>query len=107
MTDFERLVIFAFAFLHAHDDVAIHLDETAVTIPRETLVLRRGRPSASTVSSFRPRFRIVSIMPGIESRAPERTATSNGIFSVSPNFVPMILSMFAMPFSISAWSAAG
>ncbi len=38
---FERIVIFAFAFLHAHDHVAIHLDETAVAIPRESLVLRR------------------------------------------------------------------
>ena len=28
-----------------------------------------------TVSSFNPRLRIVSIIPGIESRAPERTAT--------------------------------
>src|SRR5205814_9924252 len=30
---FEWLVVFALAFLHAHDDVAIHLDETAIAIP--------------------------------------------------------------------------
>ena len=36
----------------------------------------------------------MSIMPGIESRAPERTETSSGFF-VSPNFVPMIFSMLA------------
>ena len=36
---------------------------------------------------------MVSIMPGIESRAPERTETSSGIAVVSPNFVPMIFSM--------------
>jgi hypothetical protein len=49
----------------------------------------------------------VSIIPGIESRAPERTATSKGIFSLSPNFVPMIRSIFAMPRAISAWSDGG
>jgi hypothetical protein len=30
---------------------------------------------------------MVSIMPGIEARAPERTETSSG-FSLSPNFLP-------------------
>jgi len=35
--------------------------------------------------------------PGMESRAPERTETSNGIAEVSPNFVPMIFSMKAIP----------
>ena len=32
-------VLFAFAFLNTHDNVAIHLDKPAVAIPRETLVL--------------------------------------------------------------------
>ena len=44
--DFERLVVFAFALLHAEDDVAIHLDEAAVAVPGEALVLggrRRAR----------------------------------------------------------------
>ena len=40
--DFERLVIFVRALLHAHDDVAIHLDEAAVAVPGEALVLRGG-----------------------------------------------------------------
>ncbi len=40
---------------------------------------------------------MVSIMPGIESRAPERTDTSSGMAALSPNFVPMIFSMKAMP----------
>ena len=31
----ERLVVFAFALLHAEDDVAVHLDEAAVAIPSE------------------------------------------------------------------------
>ena len=36
---FERFVIFAFALLHAEDDVAVHLDEAAVAIPREAGIL--------------------------------------------------------------------
>ena len=35
---FEGLVVLARALLHAHDHVAIHLDETAVAIPGETFV---------------------------------------------------------------------
>src|SRR2546430_3994654 len=34
--------------------------------------------SPSVVSSFRPRLRIVFIMPGIENFAPERTLNSSG-----------------------------
>jgi hypothetical protein len=40
---------------------------------------------------------MVSIMPGMESRAPERTATRRGMALLSPNLVPMIFSMFATP----------
>ncbi len=47
----------------------------------------------STTSSFKPRFRIVSIIPGIEALAPERTETRRG-FSLSPNFFPVISSNF-------------
>ena len=32
----------------------------------------------STVFSFNPKFKIVSIIPGIEIAAPERTETNNG-----------------------------
>ena len=59
----------------------------------------------STTSSFRPRFRIVSIMPGIDARAPERTETSRG-FSRSPNFLPVMVSIFSMYSMISAWISA-
>ncbi len=38
--------------------------------------------------SFKPRFRTVSIMPGIDMGAPERTDTSSGS-SASPIFLPM------------------
>ena len=47
----------------------------------------RSSPPASaspcTDSSFRPRFRIVSIMPGIETTAPDRTDTSSGSLRVA------------------------
>ena len=44
---------------------------------------------------------MVSIMPGIEARAPERTDTSRG-FSRSPNFLPVIFSIFSIYSMISA-----
>ena len=71
----------------AEHDVGIHLDEAAVGIVGEALVGRR-LASASTVSSLRPRLRTVSIMPGIEARAPERTETRSGASS-SPKRRPV------------------
>jgi len=60
---------------------------------------KRGFPlfltMASTDSSFNPRFRMVSIMPGIDALAPDRTDTRRG-FWLSPNLGP------ATAFSISA-----
>ena len=47
---------------------------------------------ASTVSSFKPRFKMVSIIPGIESRAPERTDKRRGFFK-SPSFLPNCFSI--------------
>ena len=44
---------------------------------------------------------MVSIIPGIEKRAPERQETSNG-FSMLPNFFPVWLSSAAI--ASSAWS---
>ena len=44
-----------------------------------------ARPGSVFV--VRPRFRIVSIIPGIEERAPERTETSSGSFG-SPKRLP-------------------
>ena len=55
--------------------------------------------SASTLWSFRPRLRIVSIMPGMENFAPERTLTSSG-FSPLPSFWPCRLSSLASASSI-------
>ena len=53
---------------HFHHHVGVHLDEAAVAVPGPA-----GLPdflaSTSTTSSFRPRFRMVSIMPGMEPGA--------------------------------------
>ena len=59
----------------------------------------------STTSSFKPRFRIVSIIPGIEARAPERTETNKG-FSTSPNLEFIRFSMLAIAFSTSSLSSS-
>jgi hypothetical protein len=75
--DFEGVVIFLRYRLEAHDHVAVHLDEAAIRVPGETLVARLARQPA-TASSLRPRLRMVSIMPGIEAREPERTESSSG-----------------------------
>ena len=55
----------------------------------------------STTFSLRPRLRMVSIMPGMEALAPERTETSRG-FSRSPNFLPVIPSILVIYSMISA-----
>ena len=59
-------------------DVAEHLDEPAIAVEREAAVLRPALQPFDR-SSFKPRLRIVSIMPGIENFAPERTETSSGL----------------------------
>ena len=64
--------------VHAVDDLAVHLDQPAVRVEREARVPgRRGeRPRPRRRSG--PRLRIVSIIPGIEIAAPERTETRSG-----------------------------
>ena len=44
---------------------------------------------------------MVSIMPGMDARAPERTETSRGLWR-SPNFLPVIFSIFSTYSMISA-----
>jgi len=60
----------------------------------------------STTWSFIPRFRLVSIIPGMESRAPDRTDTSKGR-SLSPNFFPTEFSTFANAAATFASSSRG
>ena len=47
------------------------------------------------MSSLMPRFRMVSIIPGMEMRAPDRTDTSSGLV-VEPNWWPMAFSSSAI-----------
>ena len=56
--------------------------------------------------SFSPRFRIVFIIPGIESFAPERTDTRSGLL-LSPNFLPVNCSSSLMFLATSPISAGG
>ena len=51
-----------------------------------------------------PRFRIVSIIPGIENFEPLRTETSSGS-DASPSFLPWSASSFARAASI-CWSTS-
>src|SRR5450756_3225406 len=53
-----------------------------------------------------PRLRIVSIMPGIETAAPERTDTSSG-FCAEPNFLPSLPSSLARCSLISFLRVSG
>jgi hypothetical protein len=71
--------------------VGIHLDEAPVGIVGEAPVAGL-LASASTVSSLSPRLSTVSIMPGIEARAPERTETSSGL-ARSPKRRPVTRAM--------------
>ena len=92
--------------IDAQHDRAVHLDEAAIGIPGEPLIAARFGASPSTVASFRPRLSTVSIIPGIDTRAPERTDTSNGL-SASPNFWPTAASTFASAASTCAVRSSG
>ena len=46
-------------------------------------------------------------MPGMESRAPERTAKRRGMPVLAPKVVPMIFSILRTPASISVWRVEG
>ena len=56
--------------------------------------------SEITVWSFSPKLRIVSIIPGIETLAPDLTETNKG-FVKSPNFFLDSFSIFASSLFIS------
>ena len=62
--------------------------------------------SPSTDLSFNPRFRMVSIIPGMDFAEPERTLTSSGSFA-SPSFFLVSFSSRAMFFDTSARSSFG
>ncbi len=56
----------------------------------------------STATSFNPKFNTVSIIPGIETLAPDLTETNRG-FSLSPNFAPIISSTCLTAVSTSSF----
>mmetsp|Transcript_31795 Transcript_31795/g.75506 ORF Transcript_31795/g.75506 Transcript_31795/m.75506 type:complete len:204 (+) Transcript_31795:2096-2707(+) len=62
--------------------------------------------SPFTTSSFSPRFSTVSIMPGIETAAPERTDRRRGLLG-SPSFVPISCSTSFKPAMTSSHTPAG
>jgi len=64
----------------------------------------RARPC--TLTSLSPTLSTVSIMPGIENFAPERTETSSGS-SGSPSRLPIAFSTVAMCSVTSSASSAG
>ena len=67
----------------------------------------RSEPARpSTATSERPTFRIVSIIPGIETAAPERTETSSGSRG-SPKRLPMRSSSRSTWTSTSSSSPSG
>ena len=62
--------------------------------------------SPSTVSSFNPKFNMVSIIPGMDIAAPDLTDTNNG-FSLEFHFFPVLFSIFAIFFFTSGISVFG
>ena len=72
--------------------------------PKRSLPVSAIRPCS--VSSLRPRLRTVSIIPGIENLAPERTETSSG-FVASPNPLPDRRSTSRIASSTSSQRPAG
>ena len=66
-----------------HHHVAEHLDEAPVAVVGKARVAGLAARMTSTTVSFMPRFRMVSIMPGMENLAPERTDTSRGFLRVA------------------------
>ena len=54
-----------------------------------------------TAASVRPRFRTVSIMPGIDTAAPERTETRSG-FDEEPKILPVSRSTLQIAFAVAS-----
>ena len=79
---------------------------TAGTRPTRTARSTSAWPGPATERSFSPRFRTVSIMPGMENLAPRRTETSSGSAS-SPRRLPMAASSACRCVSTSSIRPAG
>ena len=103
LVDVEQLLEMLVADAEHH--VGIHGDEAAVAVVGKAPVAGFFA-SASTVSSLRPRLSTVSIMPGIEARAPERTDTRSGLL-LSPKVLPVMRPTAASAFSTCALRSFG
>ena len=68
---------------HVHHDLAEHLDESAVGVPGEPHVAVGLLREPSTERSFSPRFRTVSIIPGIENLAPRPHADQQRVVGIA------------------------
>ena len=80
---------------HPHHNLAKERRKAAISVERKTRSpVCSARPC--TVSSLRPRLSTVSIIPGIENAAPERTETSKG-FCGSPKRLPTFSSILRKP----------
>src|SRR6267143_6326561 len=75
-------------------------------VSRAKVASRQSTASAASVATLMPRFRIVSIIPGIDTGAPERTDTSSGR-GPAPNCRSVIVSSQRMPAAISSSRPSG
>ncbi len=89
-----------------HGNGAIHHNEASVGIQCKTAGYLSSLQGPPLMRLLRPRLRIVSIIPGIEMGAPERTDTRRGSFG-SPSFFPTSFSSFARFFFTSSSRPAG
>ena len=92
------------AGVDAEHRAPVHLHQPPVTVPREAVATAGGQ--TGRVSSVSPTLRIVSIMPGIENLAPDRTETSSGS-SGWPNLRPAAASSSRSRSATSGSSSAG
>ena len=75
----------------ALDDAAEHLDQAAIGILGKALVAGQLRRCLPASVGLRPTLSTVSIMPGMENLAPERTDTSSGLLGIAKLFAGLLL----------------
>jgi len=89
----------------AHGGGGVHLDEAAVGVIGEAGVAGLGGEALDGLV-VEAEVRMVSIMPGMERAAPERTETRSGS-EASPSFLPMAASTLAREVMISFFGLVG
>ena len=91
-----------YANAHCYPDALKSQVAQALTAVEAVVGAKFGDAGNPLLVSVRSGARVS--MPGMESRAPERTATRRGMPVASPNLQPMIFSMLATPACI--WTAS-